>query len=167
MFRGMDDFFKVYDQNSEATVRILKTLDDAILGQPVAAGHRTLGQIAWHIVTTIPEMMQRTGLHLSAMDPDAPPPSSAPAIVEGYQTATKQLRDALQSQWTDEALAQTDEMYGQRWPRGMTLGALLAHEGHHRGQMTVLLRQAGARVPGIYGPAKEEWAQIGMEAPPY
>ncbi len=31
--------------------------------------------------------------------------------------------------------------------------------------MTVLMRQAGLKVPGTYGPAKEEWGAIGMEAP--
>ena len=31
--------------------------------------------------------------------------------------------------------------------------------------MTVLMRQAGLTVPGVYGPAKEEWATAGMEAP--
>ena len=31
--------------------------------------------------------------------------------------------------------------------------------------MTVLMRQAGLTVPGVYGPAKEEWAVAGMEAP--
>jgi uncharacterized damage-inducible protein DinB len=33
--------------------------------------------------------------------------------------------------------------------------------------MTVLMRQAGLRVPGVYGPSQEEWSQFGMEAPPY
>jgi uncharacterized damage-inducible protein DinB len=28
--------------------------------------------------------------------------------------------------------------------------------------MTVLMRQAGIKVPGVYGPAKEEWAAYGM-----
>ena len=36
---------------------------------------------AWHITTTIPEMMGRTGLRLSGPAPDAPVPSSARAIV--------------------------------------------------------------------------------------
>lgn len=31
--------------------------------------------------------------------------------------------------------------------------------------MTVLMRQAGLTVPGIYGLSKEEWANLGMEAP--
>ncbi|HZG18224.1 MAG TPA: DinB family protein, partial [Candidatus Bathyarchaeia archaeon] len=51
------------------------------------------------------------------------------------------------------------------WKNGFTLRALLMHEVHHRGQMTVLMRQAGLTIPGIYGPAKEEWAAMGMEAP--
>jgi hypothetical protein len=29
----------------------------------------------------------------------------------------------------------------------------------------VLLRQAGIKVPGFYGPAKEDWKQYGMTAP--
>jgi hypothetical protein len=31
--------------------------------------------------------------------------------------------------------------------------------------MTVLMRQAGLKVPGVYGPAREEWAGMGMQAP--
>jgi uncharacterized damage-inducible protein DinB len=38
------------------------------------------------------------------------------------------------------------------------------HQAHHRGQMTVLMRQAGLTVPGVYGPAREERAQWGTPA---
>jgi len=31
--------------------------------------------------------------------------------------------------------------------------------------MTVLMRQAGLVVPGVYGPAREEWGQYNMPAP--
>ena len=71
------------------------------------------------------------------------------------------------SKWNDEALEVIDEMYGEKWARGQTLRILLDHETHHRGQMTVLLRQAGETVPGIFGPAKEEWGRYGMETPPW
>jgi uncharacterized damage-inducible protein DinB len=55
-------------------------------------------------------------------------------------------------------------MYGEKWTRAMALRALIQHEVHHRGQMTVLMRQAGLTVPGVYGPAREEWAAYGMPA---
>ena len=56
-------------------------------------------------------------------------------------------------------------MYGEKWQRGLTLHILLQHEVHHRGQMTVLMRQAGLKVPNIYGPAKEGWAEYGADTP--
>jgi uncharacterized damage-inducible protein DinB len=60
---------------------------------------------------------------------------------------------------------QEDDMYGEMWKRGFTLYNLITHQIHHRGQMTVLMRQSGLKVPGFYGPSFEEWAQYGMEAP--
>jgi uncharacterized damage-inducible protein DinB len=67
--------------------------------------------------------------------------------------------------WTDATLEVEDDMYGERWPRGLTLQALIVHQAHHRGQMTVLMRQAGLRVPGVYGPSREEWTAYGMPPP--
>jgi uncharacterized damage-inducible protein DinB len=44
------------------------------------------------------------------------------------------------------------------------LSATIRHQTHHRGQLTVLMRQAGLVVPGCYGPSREEWGQYGMAA---
>jgi len=106
-------------------------------------------------------------MQLSSVDHEAPPPENAEAIREAQRTVTGELLDAVKSGWNDTTLTETDDMYGQPWPRGMTLTALVNHEAHHRGQLTVLLRQAGAVVPGVFGPAKEEWGQFGMEEPAY
>ena len=56
-------------------------------------------------------------------------------------------------------------MYGETWINGDTLSALVDHQIHHRGQITVLMRQAGLKVPGIYGPSREDWNKIGMKPP--
>jgi len=37
------------------------------------------------------------------------------------------------------------------------LDGAMAHLAHHRGQLTVYLRQNEARVPAIYGPSADEW----------
>lgn len=167
MFRTISDFLQSYDFLTEATGRVFDQLTDDNLDQAVGPGHRTLGDIAWHIVATIPEMMGRTGLPLSAVDPDAMPPDSAQEIRDGYAEASAELRKAVESQWTDDSLLETDDMYGEEWPRGVSLSAVILHEVHHRGQMTVLLRQAGTTVPGVYGPSREEWGQYGGEPPAY
>ncbi len=167
MFTKLDHFFAAFESGRQANANVFGALTDGSLGQAVAEGHRTLGGMAWHIVTTIPEMMTHTGLELSSLDARSMPPESADAIKEGYETAAAELVAAIRERWTDEDLAVVDEMYGQQWPRGMTLAILIHHEIHHRGQMTVLMRQAGLKVPGIYGPSQDDWEGMGMEKPPY
>ncbi len=167
MFHKIDDFLRNFGDHTGATMKLFGALTDETLGQAVAEGHRTLGGMAWHIVTTIPEMMSRTGLKVTAVDPESPPPAKVQEIVDGYERAIEDLAGAIQGAWTDESLEERDDMYGMQWPRGLTLAILLHHEIHHRGQMTVLMRQAGLTVPGMMGPSKEEWGQFGMPEPAY
>jgi uncharacterized damage-inducible protein DinB len=165
MFRLMSDFVKAYDGTVQATEAVFRALTDKSLSQQVTDDHRTLGRIAWHIVTTVPEMMRRTGIALSSIDEASQVPGTAGEILDVYRKVTEEFRTVVSEKWTDETMAQVDNMYGQQWPRGLTLSILISHEIHHRGQMTVLMRQAGCTVPGVMGPAKEEWAQMGMEPP--
>ena len=69
---------------------------------------------------------------------------------------------ALKDQWKDSELNDEINMYGQQWKKKDVLKSLVYHQIHHRGQITVLMRQAGLKVPGVYGPAREEWEQMGM-----
>lgn len=57
---------------------------------------------------------------------------------------------------TDVSLEETVEAMGGQVQRGALLSKLVNHQTHHRGQMTVLLRQAGLSVPGVMGPTKEQ-----------
>jgi uncharacterized damage-inducible protein DinB len=165
MFTTVEDFKTGWQAQSESTRKIFSELTDDSLQQAVAADHRTLGRIAWHIVTTLPEMAERVGLAISGPKPDAPMPKTAGEMRAGYEEVSKSLLDQVADHWTDETLQLEDDMYGDRWKRGLTLFILLVHEIHHRGQMTVLMRQAGLRVPGVFGPSKEEWAQYGAPPP--
>jgi uncharacterized damage-inducible protein DinB len=165
MITEIKDFEFHWTQEFDKTQKILKHLTDRSLSQAVAPSARTLGRLAWHITTTIPEMMSRTGLEVAGPRSDAPVPSTAKAIAEAYAATAMSLLDQVKSRWTDATLEKTDEMYGQVWKRGYTLTALIFHQIHHRGQMTVLMRQAGLKVPGIYGPAREEWALWGQPEP--
>jgi uncharacterized damage-inducible protein DinB len=164
MFRRVADFQKAWDQEAGSTLKVLGALRDASLGQAVTKDDRTLGRLAWHLATTLGEMMERTGLKVGGPSHDSPPPPSAGAIVAAYETASRAVADGVAG-WSDATLEVEDDMYGQKWPRGSTLQALIAHQAHHRGQMTVLMRQAGLEVPGVYGPAREEWTAYGMQPP--
>jgi uncharacterized damage-inducible protein DinB len=166
MFRTTADFVTFWSEHSKDTQKILAQLTDAALGQPVAHDHRDLARMAWHLAVTIPEMGHHTGLQISGPKPDAPVPADADTIRRAYAEAAQSLAEQVASAWTDEMLLLEDELYGERWARGKTLLALVLHEVHHRGQMTVLMRQAGLKVPGVYGPAREEWAALGIPMPP-
>jgi uncharacterized damage-inducible protein DinB len=165
MIRSITDFENLWSNELEATQKILQHLTDRSLSQQVDPQGRTLGRLAWHIVTSIPEMMSRTGLVLSGPQPDAPLPTAAQEIARAYKQAATSLLEQVKSRWTDATLEQEDDMYGEKWKRGATLSGLILHQTHHRGQMTVLMRQAGLEIPGVYGPARQEWATFGMKPP--
>ena len=165
MFRSIDDFAGTWAFESAGTQKLMDALTDASLPQEVHPGGRTIGRLAWHIAQTIPEMMARTGLHVTGLDEHAPAPSSAATIAVVYRAAAASLMDEIRAHWTDASLGENDNMYGEQWTRAQTLSALVGHQTHHRGQLTVLMRQAGLPVTGMYGPAREEWATMGMEPP--
>ncbi len=165
MIRSIHDFEFLWSRELEATQKILKHLPDRSLSQRVDPQGRTLGRLAWHIVITIPEMMSRTGLAVSGPNPEAPVPTTAKEIFRGYNTAAISVLEQVKATWTDATLDQEDDMYGEKWKRGETLTSLVLHQAHHRGQMTVLMRQAGLEIPGIYGPARQEWAALGVPPP--
>ncbi len=166
MFNTIQEFVQVWKTEAKITERVMDALTDASLQQPVTDEHRTLGRVAWHIVTTIPEMMDNTGLHIKEMlNPESPVPSKAIEIAGAYKAVSAGMIEEITSKWNDDSLTAEDEMYGEKWERRFTLTALVQHQIHHRGQMTILMRQAGIKVPSIYGPAKEDWSEFGMEAP--
>jgi uncharacterized damage-inducible protein DinB len=110
-------------------------------------------------------MASKTGLSVEGPGEKDAVPDTAAEILAAYKTASSSLLEQVTGKWRDEDLRIEDEMYGEKWVRGFTLKVLVDHEIHHRGQMTVLMRQAGLKVPGIYGPSMEEWDQYGMKAP--
>jgi uncharacterized damage-inducible protein DinB len=165
MYRTVQDFLDDWKYETEATLKIMHALTDASLGQKVTPEGRSLGFLAWHIVLTLGEMGSKAGLTVRCPAEEAPQPSQAKEIAETYEPAAKSVADEVRSKWADSSLLDEVEMYGEQWKRGAVLSSLVTHQAHHRAQMTVLMRQAGLKVPGIYGPSREEWAQFGMPAP--
>ena len=165
MFTSIEHVKSAFSGEIEFTEKVFDALTDESLSQAVNNDHRTLARMAWHIIASITEMMEQCGLKIKGITEKDPVPTSAAEIKKAYGTAAHTLLDQVNSEWTDETLQQEDNMYGETWKRGLTLLILLKHEIHHRGQMTVLMRQAGLVVPSIYGPAKEGWEAYGMPVP--
>lgn len=148
------------------TGKVLFSLTDETVNHKVTEDGRTLGFLGWHLATTLNEMLGLVGLKIDAPAPESECPTSAAEIASIYEIGGKSVSSQVASNWSGETLLIEDEMYGETWSRGMTLYFLILHQTHHRGQMTVLMRQAGLTVPGIYGPSKEEWSAYGQDPMP-
>jgi uncharacterized damage-inducible protein DinB len=166
MYRTINDFSADWKYESEMTGKIFDKLTNGSLGQRVDPGGRTLGYLAWHIIVSL-GMATEAGLPFKAPDDSSgTQPSDSATIKSVYEKSTRELITAVSQNWKDANLLEKVQMYGMTWTRGYALLAMVKHQTHHRAQMTVLMRQAGLIVPGAYGPAREEWAAMGMEAQP-
>jgi uncharacterized damage-inducible protein DinB len=164
MYRKIEDFQRDWTYEAEQTVKLFRNLTDKSLSQKITEDGRSLGFLAWHLTLTLGEMPGHVGLKIDAPSLEAAVPGSANEIVSAFETAANSVKEVVGKEWTDEDLETEDAMYGETWKRGQTLLYLMLHQAHHRGQITVLMRQAGLPIVGIYGPAKEEWAAMGMAA---
>jgi uncharacterized damage-inducible protein DinB len=165
MLRKIEDFQNGWSYESALTQKVLDALTDASLSQAVNADHRTLGRMAWHLTLTMLDVAKQLSVTVDGPAMDAPVPTSAATIAEAYNGTAASLAAAIVGAWDDASLTKIENVWGMQLPRGVVLNFLMTHQSHHRGQMTVLMRQAGLVVPGIYGPAKEGWAEHGAPAP--
>lgn len=162
-YNSIADFLKDWAYESSSTQKVFDNLTNESLNRKVTPSGRSLGFIGWHITETIGEMMGKTGLKVFTPDMGKWKESSAKDLKECYKNSSESLVEKIRANWNDGTLLQEDDMYGEKWKRGQTLRSLIEHQIHHRGQMTVLMRQAGLKVPGFYGPSLEEWQDMGME----
>jgi uncharacterized damage-inducible protein DinB len=166
MYHKLQDFLNDWAYESEATLKVFNNLTDESLTKNVGDNIRTAGRLAWHITGAISELGQRMGLTLNKIDQDSAFPTNAKEIVDEYKQTSDGLIKEIKAKWNDDTLLIEDVTVGpgEIWSREKTLGALVTHQIHHRGQLTVVMRLNGLKVPGNYGPAKEEWAQMGKPA---
>ena len=166
MFRRISDFAEEWQDERSSTIKLMQALTDESLGQAMEPGGRTLVFLAWHLTVSFREMLGHAGLEIDGPDLGAPVPSNAAEILRQYQRASASVLDKVGASWSDDMMEDDVPAYGMVFRRGLMLDMLIRHEAHHRGQMTVLMRQAGLPVAGPYGPSREEWRQMGLEPHP-
>jgi uncharacterized damage-inducible protein DinB len=165
MYHTIKEFNDHWKGESEATLKLLSVLTDKSLNYESYKGGRTLGFIAWHIVASMNSLLSQLGFKLDRKIDGSQAPKTAKELVDAYKKSVLLVNKNI-SAWTDESLTQKVILYGREWTRAMALSSLIMHQVHHRGQLTILMRQAGLKVPGVYGPSKEEWALMKMPAQP-
>lgn len=159
MIRTIHDFLDRWREEKEATLKIFNALTDESLQEAVPGG-RTLGRLANHIIETLSELPHKAGLPIEEQTSSY---ATVKEIVAAYEKAADLVANSVVDHWDDDKLLEEQNMYGEMWKNGLSLWVLVVHQTHHRGQITVLMRFAGLKVPGVYGPSKEEWVAYGRE----
>jgi len=162
MYHNAAEFLDMYGWEAECTGKVLGALTDESLGQKKAEaeGHPTLGGLAWHVATAPSYVLAQIKLPMPEYEHEAPADVSADRIQSIYADQVERVK-ANAAKLTPEDLTKVYHVFDMMdWPAWQLLVALISHEVHHRGQMTVLMRQAGLTVPNIYGPNYEETQEM-------
>lgn len=162
MYRSIDDFLNDWRNESEATLKIFTSITDQVSKETLHEDVRSLGRLAWHLTQTITEMGCKAGLFQSDELEHQDIPLSIAELVASYQNYCTLMGRTVQLKWTDSSLSEKLPMYGEPWEKGKILRVMIAHQSHHRGQMTVIMRLLGLPVIGVYGPSKQEWTEMGL-----
>lgn len=156
-----DMFINAWDNESKTTAKVLRAYPEAKLDLKPSEKSRTARELAWTIVTG--EMLVGQVLDGKINFGSAPPPpATMKEIVQSYEKVHGDLLNKVKS------MADTDMATPIKFftapkqmgdvPRSGLLWFILMDSVHHRGQFSVYLRMAGAKVPSIYGPtADESW----------
>jgi uncharacterized damage-inducible protein DinB len=125
---------------------------------------RTLGQLAWHIAVVPGAVAELVASPSPAQAPESgpvPTPARSSELIPALHRSIAKAKKVL-SRMDDATLMATWRMMrGDQEifaiPRAAMLrSVMLNHWYHHRGQLTVYLRELGVPLPSIYGPTADE-----------
>ena len=158
MLITIPQFLAIWEQETAATLSCFSKLTDESLSQTLVKDYRSIERLVNHILdcaASIPQAATVPVVHSKKHY------THVSELIDAYTIATDKVKKAVAT-WTDETLLEETPMYGEVWKKGFALWVTIAHQAHHRGQLTVLMRLAGLKVPGVYGPAKEEWEAMNL-----
>jgi uncharacterized damage-inducible protein DinB len=163
MMVTIEELVEELERETDPTRRTLARVpDDKLSWQPDPKSF-TLGQLAMHVATlpgTLAELSTVPAFNVGAPIP-RPTASSAHELLQTLDSSVAKAKAVLLGMG-DAALSTPWRMMldGREigaMPRSVFLRSVLFnHWYHHRGQLTVYLRQTGASVPAIYGPSADE-----------
>jgi uncharacterized damage-inducible protein DinB len=154
-----EGFLATFEREFQTTLKILKAFPSAQIGLKPGARSQAAGEIAWTLA-----LNQHTAAPILAgelMPANLPPaPGTWNEIVAGFEQAHREALEVFRKM-TDADMNGTVRMpVGKNKiadvRKGDAMWMMLYDTIHHRGQLSVYLRVAGANVPSIYGPSGDE-----------
>lgn len=157
-----DALLQELEQEAKATRRVLERVPNEKLGYKPHERSWTLGQLALH-VAQLPGGIASLSTRSPAQAPQFNQQSakSADELIPAFEASLARAHELLAGATDEELMTDWVLMAGNqelwRVPRAALLRTLmLNHAYHHRGQLTVYLRELNIPVPSIYGPTADE-----------
>ena len=155
----LDRFRKVWDMEAQLTTKLLESLPANQYDFRPDSDGRSLGEMAWHLSEI--EGYITYGIANGAVTfQEAPPNMQRPREVRLLALGYRRVHDdavTRLAKLTDADLDREIPFADRRMAiRDVLWGAILMHQVHHRGQLSLMCRMAGGTPPGIYGPNREE-----------
>ena len=158
----IESLLQELEQEAQTTRRVLERVPQDRLAWKPHAKSMSLGQLALHVATTpggVAEMCQQSPFQIPEFT--QPGASTSAELLQAHDESVAKARKILRGM-DDAALGKIWRVVnGEQEVMTMPVGAVLRtimlnHWYHHRGQLSVYLRQVGALVPSIYGPSADE-----------
>ena len=158
----IDGLLQELEQEAVTTRRVLERVPDAKLAWKPHPKARTLGALALHVAMTpgaVAEFVAQSPVQ--APDFQDPSPSSASELVPAMDESIAKAKRLLGPMDDTAIMATWRMLQGDREllaiPRiAMLRSIMLNHWYHHRGQLSVYLRELDVPIPSIYGPSADE-----------
>ena len=159
----IDGMLQELEQETQTTRRVLERVPDHQLAWRPHGKARTLGELALHVAMVPGGVAELVASPSPAQAPQFvdPSPTSASELIPALDESIAKARKALGGMDDATLMATWRLMQGDRelfaTPRIAILrSVMLNHWYHHRGQLTVYLRQLDVPIPSIYGPSADE-----------
>ena len=160
--RLVDPILMELEQEAEITKRLLDIVPEDKLSWRPHPKARSLGELAMHLATlqgSVAEIGQLDTKETGTFPTDSQP-NSRTQILESFAENLKKAKDIVASTDNARAVAEwrltKDGATIMSMPRiGFWRAILLNHNYHHRGQLSVYLRELDVPLPSIYGPSAD------------
>jgi len=156
------DIAQELEQEAQATRRVLERVPGNQLGWKPHEKSMTLGQLAMHVANLPGAIAEVSTGPFDVRTPiPRPDATSTEQVLALFDESLRRARTILAGMNDADLTTPWSMMNGSQelWsiPRGAFLrSVMLNHWYHHRGQLTVYLRQTGALVPAVYGDSADE-----------
>ena len=150
------NYISVRNREMQTTLKVLQAYPEAKVNLRPAEKSRTAGELA--MIFAVEERVLKSLLETGATNLDFPRPhisSTIAEIIAAFQQAVA-ANDAVLATLTPQQFDKPVNFYGMNISLGDALWFELFDHIHHRGQLSVYVRLAGAKLPSIYGPTADE-----------